>query len=148
MIALMHIGELAHRTRVSAKTIRYYETIGILPPAKRTASGYRVYHGDTVTRLGFVRKAKALGLTLAEIHEILAARDRGESPCPYVQHLLDQKIVELERRISGLYALRNSLRAARQVGASFPQPVVSSACVCHIIEQHPQTSLIPASVPH
>lgn len=144
----MRIGELGQRVGLSAKTVRYYEGIGILWPAARTASGYRSYSEDAVARLKFVRKAKDLGLTLADIRDILTVRDRGESPCPYVLELLDRKIAELERRISGLRALRYSLLAARQVAAAIPLEAVPTSCVCHIIEQHRLSSPSPASASH
>ncbi|MBI2248051.1 MAG: heavy metal-responsive transcriptional regulator [Armatimonadetes bacterium] len=131
----MRIGELANRTGIPAKTIRYYEQIGILPKTPRTAAGYRVYDEDAVDRLEFVRKAKDLGLTLVDIHEILDVRDHGASPCPYVVHLLDRKIEELTGRLAGMQALRNDLRAVRRTVSSLPPAEIAArARFCHIIE--------------
>lgn len=67
----MRIGELAERAGVSAKAIRYYEQIGILTPPERDASGYRAFGEAALGRLGFVRAAQALGLTLGEIRQII-----------------------------------------------------------------------------
>ena len=67
----MKIGELAQRAGVGIDTVRYYEREGLLPPAQRLASGYRVYAQDDVLRLRFVRRAKALGFTLPEIRDLL-----------------------------------------------------------------------------
>src|SRR3546814_457103 len=81
----MRIGELAARLAINTKTIRYYEGIGLLPPPDRTASGYRAYDEDDVERLTFIKTAQRLGITLDEIREILAFRERGERPCEYVR---------------------------------------------------------------
>ena len=70
------IGDLARQARVNPKTIRYYEQIGLLPPPKREANGYRVYDESDVVRLQFIRHARALDLPLDDIEEILAFRER------------------------------------------------------------------------
>ena len=65
------IGRLAKQADVGIDTIRFYERRGLLPPPSRTSSGYRLYGEDTITRLRFVRRAKALGFTLDEIENLL-----------------------------------------------------------------------------
>src|SRR6266540_6380046 len=80
-VPAVRIGELAERAGISAKAIRYYEQIGVLAPPARTASGYRAYDEAVLGRLGFVRAAQALGLTLGEIRQIIAFRDDGAAPC-------------------------------------------------------------------
>ncbi|MGH3981421.1 MAG: MerR family transcriptional regulator [Pseudonocardiaceae bacterium] len=75
----MRIGQLAAQTGVSTKTIRYYEDIGVLHAPPRAPSGYRDYSDDAAPRLRFVRAAQSVGLTLGEIREVLAFRDRGEA---------------------------------------------------------------------
>jgi DNA-binding transcriptional MerR regulator len=66
------VGQLARATSVPAKTIRYYEEVGVLPAADRSASGYRQYTGRDVDRLVFVRRARALGLPLAQLKDLTA----------------------------------------------------------------------------
>ena len=73
------IGELADLACVSAKTVRYYESIGLLAEPARTASGYRDYDSDAVQRLRFVRDAQATGLSLAEIASVLELKDTVRS---------------------------------------------------------------------
>ena len=85
------IGELARRVGVSAKTIRYHEDTGVLPPAERLPKGYRVYGAEDQARLRFVRGARSLGLTLEDIAKVLAFRDRAEAPCRYLVNLLQAK---------------------------------------------------------
>jgi DNA-binding transcriptional MerR regulator len=131
----MLIGELARKTGVNPKTIRYYEDIELLPPAARASSGYRQYTEEDVERLAFIRNAKALGVALGEIKEVLAFRDRGVSPCPYVLKLLDAKVKEIQGRIRGLRLLAGELRRLQRVAARIPtKELAAKARFCHILE--------------
>ena len=123
------IGRAAAAAGLTAKTLRYYETLRLLPPPDRTESGYRVYSAAEVRRLGFIVKAKRLGLTLREIREILGIRDGGRVPCIHVQHLLQRKAHEVERQIAALTALREELRRlARRCGREIRQGVQPAVC--------------------
>ena len=130
----MRIGELAAQTGFSVRTIRFYEQSGLLPAPSRTPAGYRSYDQDAVTRLRFVRSAQALGLSLAEIADVLRIRDHHGPPCSYVAELLDTHISALDTRINRLTALRDELRARRPPDAE-PDP---SRCrpdqVCYLVE--------------
>ncbi len=130
----MRIGELAAQTGVSPKTIRYYEDIGLLPAPPRTPSGYREYGGDAPARLGFVRTAQAVGLTLGEIREVLAFRDCGEAPCPHVRQLIEQHAAELTERIAALTAMRAELELLAQRARTTSATAATNAVFCHIIE--------------
>ncbi|MGE0029049.1 MAG: heavy metal-responsive transcriptional regulator, partial [Thermoleophilia bacterium] len=105
----MRIGELARRADLTPRAIRHYERIGVLPRPARTPGGYRDYGEDVLSRLAFVRSARAVGLTLGEIREVIAFRDRGESPCAHVLALLERRRSELSRRILEMQALRAEL---------------------------------------
>jgi MerR family transcriptional regulator, copper efflux regulator len=130
----MRIGKLAALTGYSVRTIRFYEQNGLLSAPDRTAAGYRCYDQDAVTRLRFVRSAQALGLSLAEIAEVLRVRDHQGPPCRYVTQLLDTHISALNARIEELTALRDELRARRPLHTE-PDP---TRCrpdqICYIIE--------------
>lgn len=104
------IGELARQTGTNPKTVRYYEDIDLLPRPKRGANNYRVYTRDTVRRLGFIRKAQALGFTLKEIKGILGTSDRGNDPCWRIGELLKHRIAALENRLKELKSLRTRLK--------------------------------------
>ena len=106
---IMRIGELSARTSVPTKTIRYYEEIGVLPPAERSRNGYRLYGTDAVERLDFIKDAQATGLTLDEIATVLRLRGKGESSCEHVTHLLDHHLEQLDTRIEALRATRTRL---------------------------------------
>ena len=88
---VMRIGEIGSAVGVDPPTIRYYESVGVLPEPERTSSGYRAYSRADVERLRFVTLARSLGLGLDDIRDILALRDRGEAPCGYVRGVLDQQ---------------------------------------------------------
>jgi len=105
----MRIGQLAGRLGINPKTIRYYESIGLLPAPQRRPSGYRVYGEDDAERLAFVRSAQRFGLQLDQIGEILAFRDRGERPCEYVVRAVREEVTDLDRRIRELRAARKEL---------------------------------------
>jgi len=131
----MRIGELAGKARLNPRTIRYYEGIGLLPAPPRTAAGYRQYSEQDAERLEFIRSAQALGIALQEIKEVLAFRDRGVYPCPYVLHLVDVKVGELESRIRGLQMLAHDLKRLKRAAANIPpEKLAAKARFCHIIE--------------
>ncbi len=113
------IGELAKRVSVTTKTIRYYESLGLLGEAQRTDSGYRVYSNQDLERVRFIQGAKVLGLSLSEIKDILEAWADGTRPCGHVSTLLEEKLAELDARIQGLVRFRDELRSYKsQIDAS------------------------------
>jgi DNA-binding transcriptional MerR regulator len=136
----MRIGELAARLAINPKTIRYYEGISLLPDPKRTASGYRTYDEDDVERLRFIKTAQRLGITLDEIREILAFRERGDRPCEYVRGVLRREVAEIDQRLAELTALRDDLVALEDMADQLPE---SSAGTCQLIEHVRQRDALP-----
>ncbi len=106
----MRIGELARESELPAKTIRYYEEIGLLPKAPRTEGGYRDYGPEAVGLLQFIVKAQNLGLTLSEIKEIAEIRAGGNLPCEHLHALLQEKIEDLNVRLREMTRLRDEMR--------------------------------------
>ncbi len=130
----MQIKELARRTGTSPKTIRYYESIGVLPPPRRAPNGYRHYDETDVARLQLVRGARQLGLSLDEIKEIIALRERGEAPCRVLLTRLQEKADEIAGRIRELQRLEKQLRELHTLGLTFPtDDVEGKHCVCHLV---------------
>lgn len=129
----MLIGELATATGVPTKTIRYYETVGVLDPPHRTASGYRNYDATAADRLAFIRAAQASGLTLGEIRSIVALRDRGVTPCGHVLELLTARAAELDRRIAELRRLRGELHRLVERGQHLDPADCDPRRVCHLL---------------
>lgn len=106
----LKIGELARRAGVTGKAIRFYERTRVLPPAKRAANRYRLYGDDAVGMVHFVKQATDLGLTLAEIKEIIAIRRGGRPPCAHVHRLLRDKADQLDRKLKDPLELRRRIR--------------------------------------
>ncbi len=109
MMSGMRIGEVAERAGVTTKTLRYYESIGLLPEPDRTASGYRSYTTDTLERVRFIRDAQATGLSLAEIESILELKSHGERSCEHTRALLHRQIDEIDAQIERLRSARREL---------------------------------------
>lgn len=109
----MRIGELATIVGVNPKTIRFYEGRGLLPPPARLPSGYRDYGPADEARLSFIRTAQRLGLSLDDIGEIIAFKERGERPCRYVLSVVEAQVADIDRRLGELVRLRAELVALR-----------------------------------
>lgn len=126
------IGAAAKAAGVTRKAVRVYEAKGLLPDPERTEAGYRLYTDHDVALLRFIRRARALGLRLDDIGDIIASRAAGTAPCAQVRMLLDARIGEIDATLAALHALRANLVATRQ-GVHTPAGQTASTC-CAIIE--------------
>jgi len=137
----MQIQELAHSTGVSAKAIRYYESIGLLPAPKRKPNGYREYEEVDLDRVKLVAGARNLDFSLGDIEEILALRDRREAPCRVALGMLKGKAGEIRQRIKQLQLQEVELRQLYAVGLTFPTDDIDGKdCVCHLVSTRADTS--------
>ena len=130
----MRIGQLAKTVGVDTPTIRFYESVGLLPEPARRQSGYRDYDQSDVERLRFVRLARSLELPLDDIREVLALRDRGEVPCRYVREVITREAEAIEERIGKLVTLRVELLRLLQLATEGPETPPGETPVCHILE--------------
>ncbi len=106
----MNIGQAATASGVSAKMIRYYEQSGLIPPADRTASGYRDYSAKDVHELRFIRRARDLGFSVSEIEELLGLwRDRSRQSAD-VKRIAQNHIAALETKIRELQEMSDTLK--------------------------------------
>lgn len=112
----MTIGQASRRSGFSIKTLRFYERRGLFAPATRSAGGYRLFTEADLRRLEFVRQAKALGLTLDEIQELMkATRERTCAMTrPLLLQVLDRRISDTSRQIKALSELRRTLQRSRR----------------------------------
>ena len=131
MNGALKIGELARQIGVTRKAIRLYEEKGVLPRATRGDNGYRLYGPEAVGALTFVKQAAGLGLTLAEIREIIAIRDGGAPPCSHVRLVLEDKARELDRKLQDLIDMRRQIRRSL---TAWNRTKVRRAAVCPHIE--------------
>lgn len=106
----MNIGQAAKASGVSAKMIRYYEGIGLIPPAARSEAGYRCYTQQDAHTLRFIRRSRDLGFTVEQIAELLLLWRDGERASADVKRVALAHVAELEDRISGLQAMARTLR--------------------------------------
>ena len=110
----MLIGELAERSGIPARTIRFYEQAEVLTAPERSANGYRVYSDKTLAELTFIKRGRRLGLSLDEIREILGLGRAGRLPCSRVTAICDAHLREIERQLEELAAFRDLLEQARR----------------------------------
>ncbi len=131
------IGRLAGRLDLNPRTIRYYERIGLLPQPERTGAGYRLYAETDEDRVRFIKSAQRLGLSLGEVKEVLALRERGQQPCRYVAAVIEQRLGEVDQRLRDLRAFKAELSELRERIRAGGVAERDSA-YCHYIQSHAQ----------
>lgn len=105
----MNIGEVAAETGITSKSIRYYESIGLIPEAHRTNGGYRQYSNKDVQTLHFIRRARNLGFTVGEVEELLSLyRDRNRASAD-VRDIAVKHITDLDKKVAELEGMRATL---------------------------------------
>lgn len=129
MSEALRIGEAARLVGLPAKTLRYYEEIGLVSAAGRTESGYRLYGWRELEQIEFVRRAKLMGLSLDQIRDLVKAAEEGIPNAVFerLEGLLDDKLEETERKIEELRAFRKSLLEYRERAA---EGEARGACRC------------------
>lgn len=105
----LSIGQVASAAEVNVQTLRYYERVGLVPPAKRSRAGYRLYTDETVRMVTFVKRAQQLGFTLKEIKELLKFRTAGLQKREAVRSAAEAKVADIDARIEDLTAIRAAL---------------------------------------
>ena len=128
----MFIKELSKLTNVTPKAIRYYESIGLMPPPQRGANNYRIYTPDAVERLRFIATARALDFGLSDIAQFLEARENKQLLREHTLTLVEQHILEVERRIADLLALHKTLNEIRGEAQCLPpDSECNEECICY-----------------
>lgn len=106
---MLTIGKVAEQSQVTADSIRYYEREGLVRPAKKTESGYRLYTDEAVRRIAFIKQAQECGFSLADIRELLELRSTGKACCDDIYRVAVQKKLQLEHRIKALTTMSRAL---------------------------------------
>ena len=138
------IGALSKRTGCNIETIRYYEMIGLLPPAPRSAGGHRLYGEAQRRRLGFVRRTRELGFTLDEVRTLLKLVDGGRYTCAQVKRITVHHLDEVRRKVMDLRKIERVLAemAAQCDGGTVPKCPVIEALFdqsLHVADKRPTT---------
>ena len=141
----LSIRQVARKSSVSSKTLRYWETLGLLPRPSRTHTNYRLYTPSVLERVIFIRKAKSLGFTLSEIRQIFELCHDHTAPCEKVVDWAAGKINALETQIEALKQLRERLiqyhRKWKRKGA---YPPMKPKEICCLIEEVPLVEILNA----
>jgi Cu(I)-responsive transcriptional regulator len=105
----MNIGEVAEKSGIPAKTIRYYEDVGLIPPARRTESGYRDYDDRDLATLRFVQRARSLGFSVKDVGALLALWHDNARASAEVKALAADHVNEIDRKLAELKSMRRTL---------------------------------------
>jgi MerR family mercuric resistance operon transcriptional regulator len=123
------IGALSKRTGCNIETIRYYERIGLMPPATRSDGGHRLYGDPQGRRLGFIRRTRELGFTLDQVRTLLKLVDGGRYSCAQVKRITVHHLDEVRRKVADLGKIKRVLAemAAQCDGGTVPKcPVIDA----------------------
>jgi MerR family transcriptional regulator, Zn(II)-responsive regulator of zntA len=129
----MRIGELAAASGTTTKTLRFYEGSGLLPQTERAANGYRDYGPEALSRLDFIRRGRAAGLTLAQIREVIDIREAGDAPCHHVYQLITARLTDIEQQMADLEALRAALIQRRDEAGTADPSTCPADTVCRYV---------------
>jgi MerR family transcriptional regulator, copper efflux regulator len=111
MSARLSIGLVARRTGATVPTVRYYEDIGLLPPAARTEAGQRNYDEATIRRLVFIRRCRDFGFSIEQVRELIGLVDEPDRPCAEVRDIAAAHLAQVRQKLEELKALEASLNA-------------------------------------
>ena len=128
---LLKIGEVAKASGAGVETLRFYESRGLIEPAMRTESGYRLYAGSVLDRLAFIKKSQAVGFTLDQIAWLIAEAKEGRRPCAEVRRMAQQRLLELDERLKELKRYRRELK---QTVDAWEDQGEKEGAVCGLIE--------------
>src|SRR5438128_5619055 len=104
------IGALSKHTGTNVETVRYYERVGLLPPPARSSGGYRLYGTDQLKRLSVIRRARALGFSLAEVRRLLTLADKRRRPCSEVRVVAAAHLEDVKGKIADLRRMERVLK--------------------------------------
>jgi DNA-binding transcriptional MerR regulator len=125
---LLKIGEVASKSGVPIKTIRYYEQLGLLKAVRRTGGQFRLFKTSVISRIALIKRLQSLGLTLQEIGECLAVYDHGDLPCGSIQEKLEKQVAKVDQRIAELILLRKELTDLLQHWSTSPEEKPGIIC--------------------
>lgn len=112
---MLTIGKVAERANVTTDSIRFYEREGLITPAKKSDSGYRLYTEEAIRRIGFIKHAQQCGFSLVEIRELLELRSADSACCDDIYRVAVEKKLQLEKKVKALQAMSHALSSLIEV---------------------------------
>ncbi|MCW4152510.1 MerR family transcriptional regulator [Halomonas sp. 18H] len=134
----MKVSELARKAGVTAETVRHYTREGLLAPRRDPHNGYHLFDHTDLERLQFIQRARTLGFSIAEIHQILEHADQGDSPCPLVRDLMAERLPQIRARIRELEELAARMEQALAAWSEMPDGTPDGHSLCRLIESFPE----------
>lgn len=131
----MRVIDLAKKANVTSETVRHYTRLGLIHAERDPSNGYQIYDNTAFTRMQFIQQSRTLGFSLKQIEEILEQADSGDSPCPMVRELLEQKVPETKAKIAQLQAHLETMEAALMSWESMPNGTPDGHSICCLIEE-------------
>ncbi|GAV20628.1 mercuric resistance operon regulatory protein [Mariprofundus micogutta] len=132
---MLTVGDLAKRCNVTSETVRYYARKGLLQPTQCSAIGYKLFGTSDIQRLRFIRRAKLLGFSLAEIGQIIQHSTKGESPCPLVRSYIQQKVKDNRQKLEEMSALQQRMESAIAQWEAMQDGIPDGHSICNLIEK-------------
>lgn len=132
--AMLTVGTLSKATKTTPDTVRHYVRIGLLTPTRNPVNGYKLFSDNDLKKLAFIRRAKGLGFTLGDIQTIFDHSSDGESPCPVVRDMIQQRIDENRVRLFELNNLQQRMDEALNRWKEMPDGEPDGEAICHLIE--------------
>ncbi len=131
---MLTVGELSKAAQATPDTVRHYVRIGLLKPTRNPVNGYKLFGDADVKKLKFICRAKGLGFSLKDIHEIFNHSRDGQSPCPAVRDIIRLRIDENRARLAELNALQQRMDNALEKWRLMPDGKPDGDAICHLIE--------------
>ncbi|MGJ5630404.1 heavy metal-responsive transcriptional regulator [Nostoc sp. CALU 1950] len=132
---LLLIGQVTDLTGIPIRTIRYYESLGLINSLRRTEGGFRQFSLDVLTRLAFIKRAQNLGLSLEEIGNILQVYDQGQTPCGEIKEKLEEKVLQIDHQIDQLLTLRSEIKGLLSGWKNISVHHENENTICPIIQR-------------
>ena len=127
--------EMADAAEVSVETVRYYTRQGLLIPTRDKQNNYRLFSRSELVKLKFIKRAKTLGYTIAEIKKIIHASINKNSPCLIVREIIENRVNKNKNHINEVIALQKRMESAMQHWKHLPDAIPTGDSICYLIEQ-------------
>ena len=131
---MLTVSVLSKAAQTTPDAIRHYARIGLLTPSRNPDNGYRLFSNDDIKKVKFIRQAKGLGFTLHEIQTIFDHGTTGQSPCPVVRDIIQQRINKNRERLAELNRLQQRMDNALEKWKTMPDGEPDGEAICHLIE--------------